>query len=388
MQCSNNLKQIGLGIHNFHDARNGLPPTGFLAQRSAFLYVLTPFLEQGSIWEMLTNGNKILNPDGTAVSGTGIDSANGLGGICGLFAFPQDMRRGSGKDAYVYGADWFNALPDDYKQNLSSINWFFCPSRSRSGNRYVIDTNSGGVRTDYVRLVSVINESPESGMDGLWSTGNMQENQFLLAHWCSPNVYDGPFQAPLFTWTSLSDLAGGTVQGGMPVKSPNLEASATFTNWIAGWNPRNDFASWADGTSNQLCLGEKHIPAWAVGNDNSAPKSWDGGYFAGQASLFVSMAVRMYADASDAAHPDGTGEPIVSLARGPNDPATAQDVIGTKERGDMLFYGADRGLGSAHTGIVNFAVGDGSVHGISVTTSQRVLTCLTKVNDGVAVSLP
>ena len=26
MQCTNNEKQIGLGIHNFHDARNGVPP--------------------------------------------------------------------------------------------------------------------------------------------------------------------------------------------------------------------------------------------------------------------------------------------------------------------------------------------------------------------------
>jgi len=50
MSCANNLKQLGLAAHNFHDANNHLPnnDSGFtLAERSWTLNLL-PYLEQGA----------------------------------------------------------------------------------------------------------------------------------------------------------------------------------------------------------------------------------------------------------------------------------------------------------------------------------------------------
>ena len=52
---------------------------------------------------------------------------------------------------------------------------------------------------------------------------------------------------------------------------------------------------------------------------------------------------------------------------------------------------ADDGVsyfGSPHTGVCNFLVGDGSVHGISATASADLLRNLTSVRDGKAVSIP
>ncbi|SMP44341.1 prepilin-type N-terminal cleavage/methylation domain-containing protein/prepilin-type processing-associated H-X9-DG domain-containing protein [Neorhodopirellula lusitana] len=89
MSCSNNFKQIGLGMHNYHSAYNQLPiqGTGTRASggnrwwadkddgnlhRLSFLVGITPFIEQQALWEQLSNpmlgrtdGSTTNNPGGT-----------------------------------------------------------------------------------------------------------------------------------------------------------------------------------------------------------------------------------------------------------------------------------------------------------------------------------
>src|SRR5438874_512356 len=64
MSCGNNLKQIGLAVHNFHDSNGFLPPmniatyTGTVNTPDAFAswgVLLLPFLEQDSgykLWDL------------------------------------------------------------------------------------------------------------------------------------------------------------------------------------------------------------------------------------------------------------------------------------------------------------------------------------------------
>ena len=68
MSCSNNFKQIGLGLHNYHSAYKQLPQhgTGTFDIGSgvnssnhnslSFLVGVTPFVEQQAIWEQISNG--------------------------------------------------------------------------------------------------------------------------------------------------------------------------------------------------------------------------------------------------------------------------------------------------------------------------------------------
>ena len=77
MSCSNNFKQIGLGIHNYHAAYNALPrhgsgtftpsgpatqPPGTNRHDLSMLVGLMPFIEQQALWEQISNP---LDPDGT-----------------------------------------------------------------------------------------------------------------------------------------------------------------------------------------------------------------------------------------------------------------------------------------------------------------------------------
>jgi len=62
-QCSNNLKQLGVGFHNYHDTHRVFPPScvkekfqdaAGSAQATLWSGMLLPFLEQDAIWNQIT----------------------------------------------------------------------------------------------------------------------------------------------------------------------------------------------------------------------------------------------------------------------------------------------------------------------------------------------
>jgi prepilin-type N-terminal cleavage/methylation domain-containing protein/prepilin-type processing-associated H-X9-DG protein len=48
IKCQNNLKQIGLAAHNYHDTQGNLPPGDALPHRASALVHILPFLEQAN----------------------------------------------------------------------------------------------------------------------------------------------------------------------------------------------------------------------------------------------------------------------------------------------------------------------------------------------------
>ncbi len=50
-QCTNNLKQIGLAIQNFHAQRKELPPSRNYDHFATWAFLILPFMEEGNLFE-------------------------------------------------------------------------------------------------------------------------------------------------------------------------------------------------------------------------------------------------------------------------------------------------------------------------------------------------
>src|SRR5437588_1615232 len=57
MQCSNNLKQWGLAMHNYHDTNSTFPPAATDTPRHTWVVHLWPYIEQGNLATMYGNVN-------------------------------------------------------------------------------------------------------------------------------------------------------------------------------------------------------------------------------------------------------------------------------------------------------------------------------------------
>jgi prepilin-type N-terminal cleavage/methylation domain-containing protein len=50
--CQNNLKQIGLAVHNYHDARKALPPERIAQNWATWAVLILPYLEQDNVYKL------------------------------------------------------------------------------------------------------------------------------------------------------------------------------------------------------------------------------------------------------------------------------------------------------------------------------------------------
>jgi len=87
MQCSSNLRQIGIAMHNFHDIKNAFP-VGWDEYGAGWSYFILPFIEQGALhssivhwghpdWAIDSNDPQEVPKQGSACRITGVAGSGG-----------------------------------------------------------------------------------------------------------------------------------------------------------------------------------------------------------------------------------------------------------------------------------------------------------------------
>src|SRR5436853_460824 len=96
MQSSNNLKQIGLALHNYHDAYSTFPPAVVTDYDGKPLYsgrvLLLPYLEQAALNDQFDKSKAWNSPENQALSQT----------VIRVFVDPSNPNQGSGQTDYLF----------------------------------------------------------------------------------------------------------------------------------------------------------------------------------------------------------------------------------------------------------------------------------------------
>ena len=379
MQCSNHFKQIGLAVHNFHDARNGIPPYCLYAARPTIHMFLWSYLEKAALYDKtVSDGLWDTVPDGMTLP------ANKQS------FHPWFMGTNS-------TATGLAGLTASERQEFGSVNVYRCPSAGGPAIKEVVPGNYAvagrwaGPMTDYVTLTANIDGSGGGGAwieycvpfnSTMYPQSHSQRTNMTGYDYPSTGVLFGPFYCAFLGYNNMS-------------KDQNNAGDR-----IAKWDLDKDMSYWQDGTSNQFLFAEKHVPSWALAGLADKDNSWNGGYQLTFSNAGAAITVRSITLCSSGNVRSGNCTFNTRIfARGPNDPntdpadinnrryanGTSDGTAWTMSAGVISGYEA---LGSSHPGIVNFLIGDGSVRALPITTSPETVWRLTNVQDGESVSLP
>jgi type II secretory pathway pseudopilin PulG len=384
MSCSNNLKQIGLAVQNFESTQHGLPPLTIYVEKGSFLNHLYPYIEQQSLYSILTSESAISSDPYIDENGNVTDKP-----LTGIFCFPNPFRATS----------WCWQLPDKIKMQLGGIPTYHCPSRGSLGFAHrQISQGFVGPTTDYVGIIcraeTAITDPPPgvappgtpegSGIsqnlvpaDGEDSDAALKRYYYYYRYTdvCYQrdhlnneqvdarfNDYNCPLRSAIITFDD--DSTGN---------------KASHHEHVKSWTLRDTMAWWSDGASNQLLMIEKNVPYWALdgGSDEETTLQWHGGYMA----FWTHLLPNKYSQAARLVGPK------TLIASSLND-----NRLETRANQTTPNYQAigneDFGFGSCHLGVLNLLLGDGSVHCVTTNISPNILYSLAQVNDSIMISLP
>ncbi|MBP88133.1 MAG: hypothetical protein CMJ64_15675 [Planctomycetaceae bacterium] len=169
IQCQNNLKQIGIALHTYHDALKVLPPTRTSRPRHTWAPFLFPFIEQSNL-----------------------------------------------EDTYQWNVHWSHPL--NQPAVTTHLPFLWCPSTPGGRNR--LDTIGGGMQaatTDYAPVTGVAGITVQAGLISPTDLqGVLRPNRGVRL----AEVRDGTSNTLVMTEDAAARLFGRAADWGHPITLP------------------------------------------------------------------------------------------------------------------------------------------------------------------------
>lgn len=341
MQCTNHLKQYGLGIHNFIDVHNAVPPLCVSVDYATGFVFLLPFIEQQSVYDVLSNFKT-----GTATTGV----------------YHSLKANAPNVDSPNWHSD-VEALTNakTFKDGLCSISINYCPTRRGATTEATkaISYNPGdtpqwrlnGPATDYAFVALRLNQPGNTALSDF-----RRELSGL-----NRNTSDNP-ASPRDNEPGIRNCDRSPFRAlAVAQMFDNTMTAQTKAEIFMRSKFRDTIAWWEDGTSNQLLMSEKFIPLSGHLYETILDASWlytEGSRWCGSLRHFNG----------------GIQMPSFKTAT-----FSVKQAYGA---GDVGYFG------SWHPGVCNVLIGDGAVKAFPITTPEETLLRLSHVSDGVPVTLP
>jgi prepilin-type N-terminal cleavage/methylation domain-containing protein/prepilin-type processing-associated H-X9-DG protein len=325
VKCQNNLKQLGLAVHNYHDTYNWVPPGGWLGDRSgsdwsddrgSWLVFTLPFMEQSGLYNQIPRIYFDLNATGSAGSPSRpLDHVNPVG----LAATPIGSN-----DAY--GRPGLGILP-------VKLPYGRCPS-----DDWTIDD------PHYSNYMGCTGSQCSGGPCGVAP----DTDPYLL--------YCDPSNNGLGNWGYVASPWHGNSFDATDIRGMFNRLGVVMT-----------FANVPDGLSNTIMLGECTIGQ----NDQLRFNYGWYGYNGGNNIASTTMPINYATD------PNNTGWSGV-----------AYDGSCTNWQTNVWNWNLSLGFKSKHMGGANFCLADGSVRYISQDIDPRTFNLMGCRNDGQVFTMP
>ena len=226
MKCANNLKQWGLGMHNFHDTNGQLPLGARNNPRQTWTMWVWPFIEQTALAQKNNLNEHFYNPPGTI--------GNTMNGLCGarvpLYYCPSDNGSDlSSPSAFYqrargnYVVNWGNTRYDTAPTGATAPFYHINGNRSTPG-KVMLATISDGTSNTLMMSETLMAKSPD---DNDWR-GDIQND-------------DGVFKFMTITTPNSSspdivNWAVGPADPFMPYSTAGSQYSAARSRHSGGVN--------------------------------------------------------------------------------------------------------------------------------------------------------